>query len=511
MVASPEVFSAMFQFTALPPLSLYVHFPWCVRKCPYCDFNSHAVRGEVPEARYIDALLADLEADLPRVWGRPVRSIFLGGGTPSLFSPEAIEQLLAGIRARVTLAPEAEITLEANPGTVAAPARPAPATHMDVQVSRDDCMDAGGRATPGAVAEAGSRERPAFAHPCAAETERFRGYRAAGVNRLSIGIQSFDPEQLQKLGRIHGRDEALAAAQAARTAGFDNFNLDLMFGLPQQTLDEALADVRTALALQPAHLSVYQLTLEPNTLFHAQPPALPDDDEIAAMQEALQAELAAADFVQYEVSAYTRAAPEPKYRDAHGRASVAGGTMPGTTDTHGRGRKTAPAFVQRRRPQSLTASRSALPPSMAVAGAAAGRRCRHNLNYWQFGDYLGIGAGAHAKITDAEGVTRLWKVKQPRDYLETAGTPAGLGGEQRPGRDDVAFEFMLNALRLTEGVPAMLFSERTGLDLSCMQKPLTQAMARGLLDPGHEHFRPTPLGRRFLNELVALFLPEPAR
>jgi oxygen-independent coproporphyrinogen-3 oxidase len=439
MLASPEVSTAMFQFAALPPLSLYMHFPWCVRKCPYCDFNSHAlrpgpgqaVRGEIPEAQYIDALLADLEADLPRVWGRPVRSIFLGGGTPSLFSPEAIEQLLAGIRARVALIPEAEVTLEANPGTV--------------------------------------------------ETERFRGYRAAGVNRLSIGIQSFNPEQLQKLGRIHGRDEALAAAQAARAAGFDNFNLDLMFGLPQQTLDEALADVRTALALQPAHLSVYQLTLEPNTLFHAQPPALPDDDEIAAMQEALQAELAAADFVQYEVSAYARAGQEPKCRDAHGCASVAGDTTPGATEAHGRAR------------------------------AAAGRRCRHNLNYWQFGDYLGIGAGAHAKITDAEGVTRLWKVKQPRDYLATAGTPAGLGGKQRPGRDDVAFEFMLNALRLTEGVPAMLFSERTGLDPSCLQKPLTQARARGLLEPGHEHFRPTPLGRRFLNELVALFLPEATR
>ncbi len=386
----------MFHFTALPPLSLYVHFPWCVRKCPYCDFNSHAVRGEVPEAQYIDALLADLEADLPRVWGRPVRSIFLGGGTPSLFSPEAIERLLAGVRARVALVPEAEVTLEANPGTV--------------------------------------------------ETERFRGYRAAGVTRLSIGIQSFDPEQLQKLERIHGRDEALTAAQAARAAGFDNFNLDLMFGLPQQTFEKALADVRTALALQPAHLSLYQLTLEPNTLFHAHPPELPDDDAIAVMQEALQAELAAADFVQYEVSAYAR----------------------------------------------------------------AGRRCRHNLNYWQFGDYLGIGAGAHAKITNAEGVTRLWKVKQPREYLETAGTPAGIGGEQRPGRDDVAFEFMLNALRLTEGVPAMLFSERTGLDLSSMQKPLTQAMARGLLESGHEHIRPTPLGRRFLNELVALFLPEAA-
>jgi len=387
----------MFQFTALPPLSLYIHFPWCVRKCPYCDFNSHAVRGDLPEDQYIDALLADLESDLPRVWGRPVRTVFLGGGTPSLFSPEAIERLLAGVRARVALVPEAEVTLEANPGTV--------------------------------------------------ETERFRGYRAAGVNRLSIGIQSFQPEQLHTLGRIHGRDEALAAAQAARAAGFDNFNLDLMFGLPQQTLDEALTDLRTALALHPTHLSLYQLTLEPNTLFHAQPPELPDEDVLAAMQEALQAELADAGFAQYEVSAYAR----------------------------------------------------------------AGRRCRHNLNYWQFGDYLGIGAGAHAKITDAEGVTRLWKVKQPRDYLETAGTPAGLGGEQRPSRDDVVFEFMLNALRLTEGVPALLFNERTGLDPSCMQKLLTQAMARGLLEPGLEHIRPTPLGRRFLNELVALFLPEAKR
>ncbi len=400
----------MFQFTALPPLSLYIHFPWCVRKCPYCDFNSHAMRGEIPEDRYVDALLADLESDLPRVWGRPVRSIFLGGGTPSLFSPEAIERLLAGVRARVALVPEAEVTLEANPGTV--------------------------------------------------ETERFRGYRAAGVNRLSIGIQSFDPEQLRKLGRIHGRDEALVAAQAARSAGFDNFNLDLMFGLPQQTLDEALTDLRTALALHPAHLSVYQLTLEPNTLFHAQPPELPDEDVLAAMQEALQAELANAGFAQYEVSAYAR---------TQGGASVAGRKSPGT---------------------------------------AADRRCRHNLNYWQFGDYLGIGAGAHAKITDAGGITRLWKVKQPRDYLETAGTPAGLGGEQRPGRDDVAFEFMLNALRLTAGVPAGLFSERTGLDPACLLKPLTRARSRGLLEPDLEHIRPTPLGRRFLNELVALFLPE---
>ena len=384
----------MFHFSALPPLSLYIHFPWCVRKCPYCDFNSHALRGEIPEAQYIDALLTDLEQDLPRIWGRPVRSIFLGGGTPSLFSPEAIERLLAGVRARVTLVPEAEITLEANPGTV--------------------------------------------------ETERFRGYRAAGVNRLSIGIQSFDPEQLQKLGRIHGRGEALAAAQAARAAGFDNFNLDLMFGLPQQTPDEALADLRTALTLKPAHLSVYQLTLEPNTLFHAQPPALPDDDVIAAMQDALQAELADAGFAQYEVSAY----------------------------------------------------------------AQAGRRCRHNLNYWQFGDYLGIGAGAHAKITDAQGITRLWKVKQPREFLEAAGTPAALGGEQRLGTDDAVFEFMLNALRLTDGFSPALFAERAGLPLAALEPALAQATARGLIARNADAIRTTPLGQRFLNDVIALFLSE---
>ena len=411
----------MFHFTALPPLSLYIHFPWCVRKCPYCDFNSHAVRGELPEEQYIDALLADLETDLPRVWGRPVRSIFLGGGTPSLFSPEAIERLLAGVRARVVLVPEAEVTLEANPGTV--------------------------------------------------ETERFRGYHAAGVNRLSIGIQSFQPEQLKKLGRIHGRDEALAAAQAARTAGFDNFNLDLMFGLPQQTIEEALADLRTALALQPTHLSVYQLTLEPNTLFHAQPPALPDEDVLAAMQEALQAELADAGLAQYEVSAYARAGQEPKCREAQ-----------------------SPLRQQRRLDGS--------------ARAATGRRCRHNLNYWQFGDYLGIGAGAHAKITDAEGVTRLWKVKQPRDYLETAGTPGVLGGELRLAREDVAFEFMLNALRLTEGFSPLLFAERTGLPLAVIEPALAQAAARGLVEHTRESIRATPLGRRFLNDLSALFLPE---
>ena len=385
----------MFQFASLPPLSLYIHFPWCVQKCPYCDFNSHPLRAELPEERYVDALLADLELDLPRVWGRPVRTVFLGGGTPSLFSPAAIDRLLSGVRARLPLAADAEITLEANPGTV--------------------------------------------------ELARFRGYRDASVNRLSIGIQSFDPEQLRVLGRIHGRDEALAAALAARDAGFDNFNLDLMFGLPAQTPERALADVRRALALAPTHLSLYQLTLEPQTPFHARPPAnLPDDDTLAIMQEMLQGEVAAAGFSQYEVSAYAR----------------------------------------------------------------AGYECRHNRNYWQFGDYLGIGAGAHAKITDALGITRLWKRKQPQDYLAHAGTPAAIGEEQRLAPEDAVFEFMLNALRLTQGVPATLFGERTGLDYSRIKKTLAQAEALGLLDAAPAHIRPSVPGRRFLNDLIALFLPE---
>ena len=393
----------MFHFSALPPLSLYMHFPWCVRKCPYCDFNSHERRGEIPEAAYIDALLADLESDLPRVWGRPVRSIFLGGGTPSLFSPEAIETLLAGVRARLPVVPDAEITLEANPGTVTALAHSAPATD-----------------------------------------ERLSGYRAAGVNRLSIGIQSFNLTHLKVLGRIHGRDEALKAGQAARAAGFDNFNLDLMFGLPQQTLEEALTDVRTAIALQPTHLSLYQLTIEPNTLFHAQPPTLPDDDIIAAMQDSLQENIAAAGFEQYEISAYAR----------------------------------------------------------------PGQRCRHNLNYWQFGDYLGIGAGAHAKITDATGITRLWKVKQPQDYLKKSGTRAAIGEERRLNMQDVPFEFMLNGLRLVDGIAPELFERRAGLPLANLQRALAYAKSRHLLEPRSEIIRPTALGLRFLNDLTAIFLPE---
>ena len=381
----------MFNFATLPPLSLYVHLPWCVRKCPYCDFNSHEARGRIPEQEYIEALLRDLEQDLPRVWGRPVQSVFLGGGTPSLFAPASIDRLLSGIRARLPLNQDAEITLEANPGTV--------------------------------------------------DTERFKGFRDAGVNRLSIGIQSFDDEKLRALGRIHGSEEARRAAEAAGAAGFDNFNLDLMFGLPQQTVEQALSDIRTAIGFRPTHLSVYQLTVEPNTLFHARPPALPEDDTTWEMQTRVQAELAGAGYRQYEVSAYAR----------------------------------------------------------------PGYECRHNLNYWLFGDYLGIGAGAHAKITDRGGITRLWKVKQPKEYLRHAGTPAGIGGEEKLSREHVVTEFMMNALRLTAGFPTPLFAERTGLPISTIKDPLGEAERQRLITRDVESLRPTDTGLRFLNNLVALF------
>ncbi len=375
------------------PLSLYVHLPWCVRKCPYCDFNSHAVRDALPEQAYVDALLRDLDAELPAVAGRGIETIFFGGGTPSLFSPAAIARLLEGIRARIAVAPDAEITLEANPGTV--------------------------------------------------DIERFRGFRNAGVNRLSIGIQSFDDDKLKALGRIHGRAEALRAAEAARVAGFENFNLDLMFGLPDQTLEQTLADVRMAIEQRPTHISAYQLTIEPNTLFHAQPPQLPDDDTIWDMQQALQAALAEAGYRQYEVSAYAR-----------------------------------PGF-----------------------------ECRHNLNYWTFGDYLGLGAGAHGKLTRADTITRTWKVKRPEDYLDKAGATTAIGGTQTLAPADAAFEFMLNALRLTGGFPAALFAERTGLPLSAIEPALRQAEAKSFIVRDTDTIRPTATGRRLLNDLLLLFLP----
>lgn len=399
--ATQQLSLPVFQLTTLPPLSVYVHIPWCVRKCPYCDFNSHEMKGRepkdaLPEGAYVDALLRDLEQDLPRVWGRRVVSVFIGGGTPSLFSAEAIDSLLSGLRARLAINANAEITLEANPGT--------------------------------------------------AEQARFSEYRAAGVNRLSIGVQSFDDDLLQGLGRIHGRREAIAAAEMAHAAGFDNLNLDLMFALPQQTPAQASEDVATAISLEPTHISYYQLTLEPNTLFHVQPPVLPDEELAWQIQQAGQYQLAQAAYGQYEVSAYAK--PE--------------------------------------------------------------RQCSHNLNYWQFGDYLGLGAGAHSKISDAaqQSITRLAKQRHPQAYLETAGMPAGVQTERVLTRADAGFEFMMNALRLNQGFAPALFTAHTGLPIQQLETPLRQAEERGLLEWTLEHIRPTEQGARFLDDLLALFIAD---
>ncbi len=384
----------MFNFAAPPPLSLYIHLPWCVRKCPYCDFNSYRLGEELPEQAYIDALIRDLDQDLPRVWGRRIQSIFLGGGTPSLFSPESIDALLSAVRARLPFDAESEVTLEANPGTV--------------------------------------------------DLGRFKGFREAGINRLSIGVQSFEEEKLRALGRMHGREEALRAADAARAAGFDNFNLDLMFGLPNQTVEQALADVRTAIDLAPDHLSVYQLTIEPNTAFYAAPPELPDDDIRWTMQQQLQEFLRDNEYQQYEVSAYAR----------------------------------------------------------------EGRRCNHNLNYWRFGDYLGIGAGAHGKISDAEGISRTRKINQPNAYIANAGTAQGIIDDRRLSCQDAIVEFMMNALRLTDGFPVPLFQERTGLPISVAMSALNTAQREELLVRGDQTIRPTDRGKRFLNDLLCLFLSD---
>ena len=383
----------MFHFTTLPPLSLYIHFPWCARKCPYCDFNSHQQKGEIPEQEYINALIVDLEQELPRIWGRPIISIFMGGGTPSLFSATSIERLLSELRARLTFAADIEITLEANPGSV--------------------------------------------------EQQKFDGFYQAGINRLSLGIQSFNDTQLQALGRVHNSAEALRAIETARTAGFTNINLDLMYALPQQTVEQALDDLQTAIALQPTHISHYQLTIEPNTLFYHQPPVVPDDDSAWDIQTRSQALLAEHGYTQYEVSAYARHE----------------------------------------------------------------RQCRHNMNYWQFGDYLGIGAGAHDKITDVhqQQITRSWKVKHPQDYLATADTVQRIAGQHSLTRDDVTFEFMMNALRLNAGFDTALF-DYTGLPISTIQAPLHKAREKGLLEWDLHHIRPTELGRQYLNDLIALFL-----
>jgi putative oxygen-independent coproporphyrinogen III oxidase len=382
-------------FAALPPLALYVHIPWCLKKCPYCDFNSHERRGEIPEARYVDALLADLETALPAIWGRRVHTVFFGGGTPSLFAPEAIDRILAGVRARVALAPDAEITLEANPGTF--------------------------------------------------ERARFAGFRAAGINRLSVGVQSFEPKFLSALGRVHDADEARAAAGAAIEI-FGNVNLDLMYALPGQTPADVQNDLDEALRFAPPHLSFYHLTIEPNTLFHRYPPTLPDDETAADIEDAIAETLGAAGYVHYETSAY----------------------------------------------------------------AKPGRECRHNVNYWRFGDYLGIGAGAHSKLSFQERVVRQVRHKQPQHYIEEVERGSPLAEDRTVERGEIGFEFMLNALRLTEGVPVALFAERTGFPLTLVQKALAEAERRGLLERDYQRMRPTPLGQRFLNDLQAIFLPAAA-
>lgn len=379
-----------------PPLSLYVHLPWCVRKCPYCDFNSHEQRGALPFAGYVQALIADLEYDLPLAWGRTVHSVFFGGGTPSLFPADAIDDFLQQASARLRFAPGCEITLETNPGT--------------------------------------------------AEHGRFEGYLAAGVNRLSFGIQSFDDGCLQRLGRIHDSREADAAAKLAQDAGFDNINIDLMYALPGQDLAGAARDLERAFALQPAHVSHYQLTLEPNTLFAARPPdAIPDEDAAWDMQEHCQAMLADAGFDHYEVSAYAR----------------------------------------------------------------PGRQCAHNLNYWRFGDYLGIGAGAHGKISlgATQAVRRRWKLKHPTAWMSVAGTTDALGGDEDVPATRLPFEYMLNALRLHEGFALADFEARTGLPRSTIQRELDEAVARGWLAGDGERMVPTALGRRLGNDVVSLFLP----
>ena len=401
------------RLVALPPLSLYIHIPWCVRKCPYCDFNSHEARAPVPEHRYIDALIADLEAALPLVWGRKVYTVFFGGGTPSVFSADGIERIIAAVRARMPLAIDAEITLEANPGTF--------------------------------------------------EAEKFRAFRAAGVNRLSIGIQSFNPRHLKALGRIHDAAEARAAIEITRR-NFDNFNLDLMYGLPQQSVDEARADIEAALSFAPPHLSAYHLTLEPNTYFHRYPPPLPDDDTTAEMQEAVEQLLAAAGYEHYETSAFARAGDSESGQEQR--------SVPRLTPYASR----------------LTAA------------------CRHNLNYWMFGDYLGIGAGAHSKLSFADRIVRQMRYKQPKQYLESAAAGSAIQEQHDVAANEIGFEFMMNALRLNQGFPSVLFEERTGMPLTAVLKELEAAERRGLITRDPLRTVPTALGRRFLNDLLQLFL-----
>jgi putative oxygen-independent coproporphyrinogen III oxidase len=376
-----------------PPLSLYIHIPWCVRKCPYCDFNSHEARQEIPEAAYVDALIADLEQATPLVWGRKIRSVFFGGGTPSIFSAESIDKILSHVRMLTPLEYGAEVTLEANPGTV--------------------------------------------------DIANFKGYRDAGVNRVSLGIQSFQPQYLKALGRIHDREQALAAAELALNT-FEKVNLDVMYALPEQSLEDALLDAETACQIKPAHLSFYHLTLEPNTPFHRTPPSLPDDDTSATMQEEIEKILAANGYQHYETSGF----------------------------------------------------------------AQSGQQCQHNLNYWTFGDYLGIGAGAHSKLSFHDKIIRQSRHKHPKRYLDSVTTGQVVDSEWQIGREDLAFEFMMNALRLVDGVEAGLFQQRTGLPLRVIQAQMEEAQRKGLLEQVGGVIKPTLLGQRFLNTLLEMFLPE---
>ena len=385
----------LLQLPAQPPLALYVHIPWCLKKCPYCDFNSHELRGgELPEQAYLQALLADLEAALPLVWGRPVSSIFIGGGTPSLFSPDAVDRLLGDIRARLPLEADCEITLEANPGTF--------------------------------------------------EKDRFRAFRQAGVTRLSIGVQSFNDEHLQALGRIHDRRQAIAAVEEA-SAAFDTFNIDLMYALPGQSMAHLERDMVQALALMPPHLSVYHLTIEPNTWFARFPPRLPDDDEAYAMLDRITEMTVGAGMDRYEVSAYAKIA----------------------------------------------------------------HRCRHNVNYWQFGDYLGIGAGAHSKLSFPHRIVRQVRFREPRLYMDKAMAGSALTQDSEVARDDLPFEFMLNALRLREGFALARFTERTGLPLTAIERPLEEARRKGLIERDLARVWPTTRGFDFLSDLQGLFLTSP--
>lgn len=374
-----------------PPLSLYIHIPWCVRKCPYCDFNSHESRNPIPETAYVDALIADLEQATPNIWGRKVRSIFFGGGTPSLFSAEAIDRILSNVRALAQLEYDAEITLEANPGTF--------------------------------------------------EAERFAGFKAAGVNRLSLGIQSFNEKHLKSLGRIHDAKEARNAAKHAIDI-FGNVNLDLMYGLPEQTMEEALNDIQTAIDLGPTHISAYHLTLEPNTPFYHKPPVLPDDDSSAEMQESIENLLGKHGYEHYETSAF----------------------------------------------------------------AKHGKRCRHNLNYWLFGDYLGIGAGAHSKLSFHDHIMRQSRTKQPNAYMKGTADNTHIDSERILEKEDFGFEFMMNALRLTEGFDITQFSATTGKSLISIEAALRKAEQKGLISRTPTHIAPTLLGQRFLNELLQLFM-----